>query len=90
MMTIQIIEKLAKEKTAWSKELQSFVDIQKSRNKKVKEVVTVERFVEQEKAYLEELKTLLKKHKKRKKLRAVEAVKTLIEKTEERIKNKTI
>lgn len=49
MIPIQIIEKLAKEKTAWSKELQSFVDIQKSRSKKAKEVETVERFVEKEK-----------------------------------------
>lgn len=33
MTPIQIIEQLAKEKTAWSKELQSFVDIQKNRTK---------------------------------------------------------
>lgn len=86
MMTIQIIEKLAKEKTAWSKELQSFVDIQKSRSKKAKEVETVERFVEKEKAYLKELRTLLARHKKKKKLRVMEHISRLIEETEERIK----
>lgn len=76
---------------SFAQKRQSFIDVyQKHRSKKVKEVVTVERFIEQVKAYLKELKTLLKKHKKRKKLRAVEAVKTLIEKTEERIKRTKI
>lgn len=86
MTPIQIIEKLAKEKTAWSKELQSFVDIQKSRSKKAKEVETVERFIEQEKAYLKELRTLLARHKKRNKLRVMEHIENLIKETEERIK----
>ena len=46
--------------------------------------------INEEREYLSELKTLLKKHKKRKKIRAVEAVKTLIEKAEERIKRTKI
>lgn len=73
---------------SFAQKRQSFIDIyQKNRNKKAKEVETVERFIEQEKAYLKELRTLLARHKNRKKLRVMEHIANLIKETEERIKN---
>lgn len=73
---------------SFAQKRQSFIDVyQKHRSKKVKEVETVERFMEQEKAYLKELRTLLARHKKKKKLRVMEHIENLIKESEERIKN---
>lgn len=72
---------------SFAQKRQSFIDVyQKNRGKKAKEVETLERFMEQEKAYLKELRTILAMHKKKKKLRVMEHITRLIEETEERIK----